>query len=256
MRKIDPMFDETRHGHLSFLDFLRAHEELIDLYKPAVGDLVIAPRGLLGEDRDGDTATNGRGAIATNGYHPSTSAVAAAAPGQGYHDWLRDNNFRYVPQQDRHQIIGVIFDLFDRHAETGVSLKEIKDHLHGWFEQNRPFVPWDSINSTVYHLFYTWCFTFERTDGEADKQLWDRRTCLQNDIHSSHDLIVRCERGIVRKLWEHDRDLDPEALNEWLYDGDPEMLNYVTDLIAKAATIGAVRFAHGISHSSVSGHSG
>jgi hypothetical protein len=34
MRKMDPMFDEAALGHNSFLDFLRAHEEIIDFYKP------------------------------------------------------------------------------------------------------------------------------------------------------------------------------------------------------------------------------
>jgi uncharacterized protein (TIGR00288 family) len=249
MRKIDPMFDETRHGQTSFLDFLRAHEELIDLYKPAVGDVTVAPKGgLMGEDRALDAPRAGEARLqerpypppSTNGSGGPASGVGAASSvpatlGERYRVWLRDNNFRYVPTEERHQIIRVVYDLFAQPDGAGISLKEAKDRLHLWFEENRPAVPWESINSTVYHLFYTWCFYFERGDGDEDKQLWDRRTSLQADIHSAEDLIGKCERGIVRKLWERDRDVDPDALLEWLYEREPERRAYVLELIEKVA---------------------
>jgi len=165
--------------------------------------------------------------------------------GERYRLWLRDNNFRYVPAGERHEVIRVMYDIFSRHEESQpadgansssagepISLKEAKDQLHGWFETNRPAVAWESINSTVYHLFYTWCFTFERENGDENKQLWDRGTRLQADVRCADDLIARCERGIVRKLWERDRsDLDAGALNEWLNDSDPAALPAVEELI-------------------------
>lgn len=262
MRRVDPMFDETRHGHTSFFHFLRAHQDvLIDLHKPAIGDLTVAPKGLLAaaqgpgshEDAAGLSAEedmSGRG----DGYYPASPAVRSAGTtlpltlGERYRLWLRDNNFRYVPVGERHEVIRVVYDIFSRHEEApwrdgaagegesqpveSISLKEAKDQLHGWFETNRPAVPWESINSTVYHLFYTWCFTFERENGDEGKQLWDRSTRLQADVRCSDDLIARCERGIVRKLWERDRnDLDAAALNEWLNDGDPSAVPAVEELI-------------------------
>jgi hypothetical protein len=243
MRKMDPMFDEAELGHASYLDFLRAHADVIDVHKPAVGDVTVAPKGRMAEGGEGRVAER---AYAHPGYTPYVPSggipyqapppppPAPMSPGERYRLWLRENNFRYVPSSDRHQIMRVMFDIF-REAEDSsevISLKEAKDRLHLWFEENRPSVPWESINSTVYHQFYTWCFFFDRSDEGDGRQLWDRRTTLQTDIHSADELISKCERGIVRKLWERDRsDVDPDALNEWLYDGDPTKRDYVADLI-------------------------
>ena len=250
MRKMDAMFDETRWGHNSFLEFLRAHEDLVDLYKPAVGDVTIAPKGQLHNGEAGAQAAPGD-AQSDNGSgqkwnHPNytpyvpTGGIPYQAPPplppapttttERYRLWLRDNNFRYVPSEQRHEIVRVVYDLFRENEADPISLKESKDGLHLWFEQNRPSVPWEAINSTVYHLFYTWCFDFDKSDD--GKQLWDRRTKLRPDIHSPEELISKGERGIVRKLWERERaDLDADAFNEWLYDGDPEKRDYVADLI-------------------------
>jgi uncharacterized protein (TIGR00288 family) len=244
MRKMDVMFDETQLGHNSFLDFLRAHPEVIDLHKPAVGDVTVAPKGHL--QGNGDPAAPGPRGFNHPSYTPyvPTNGIPYQAPpppppvpmtqADRYRLWLRDNNFRHVVAGDRHQVMRVFFDVFREAEEAGegISLKEAKDRVHQWFEANRPSVPWDAINSTVYHLFYTWCFTFDRTDESDGKQLWDRRTSLQTDIHSADELISKCERGIIRKLWERDRgDVDAESLNAWLYDADPDKLEYVVDLI-------------------------
>ena len=261
MRKLDPMFDETRSGHTSFLDFLRSHTDLIDLHKPAIGDVMVAPKGHL--DNGGNESappmsspTSANGA-SENGSAPRSesastprspmspppavynvaSVYTTASPTQmtateRLRLWLRDNNFRYVPTKERHEIIRVMYDLFADPANADVSLKEAKDHLHLWFEENRPSVPWESINSTVYHLFYTWCFFFDRSDGDEGKQLWDRRTSLQPDIHSADELIAKCERGVARKLWERDRgDVDVDALNDWLYDGDPQKYLQMEEMV-------------------------
>ena len=273
MRKIDPMFDETRAGHVSFLDFLRAHADIIDVHKPAIGDVTVAPKGRLdGYDAPQSppaSGNNGNG----NGFVPPSPQRVEPAPvpvtPQRYANppvasynvntvsspvyttasvdemnaserlrlWLRENNFRYVPAPERHLIIHVMYDLFADPANNDVSLKEAKDHLHLWFEENRPSVPWESINSTVYHLFYTWCFFFDRSDGDEGKQLWDRRTSLHSDIHNADELIVKCERGIARKLWERNRgEVEVDALNDWLYDGDRSKREYVAEIIRHVST--------------------
>ncbi|WP_395139160.1 NYN domain-containing protein [Armatimonas sp.] len=213
MRRLDPLFDETRLGYGSFLEFLRAHLDIVDVHKPQVGDVTVAPQGTLELEE---------GAI----YTPPTAADKLRA-------WLRENNFRYVTCEERHQIIVALYDIFAKaEASGGVSLKEAKDQLHASVEEHFPTISWDSVNSAVYHLFYTWCFYFDRSDEADSKQLWDRKTSLQPDILSADDLIEKTERGIARKLWERDREgVDAEALNEWLYDGNPDDLESVKELI-------------------------
>lgn len=213
MRRLDPLFDETRLGYGSFLEFLRAHLDIVDVHKPQVGDVTVAPQGTL---------DLGEGEI----YTAPTAADKLRA-------WLRENNFRYVPCEERHQIIVALYDIFAQAESTGgVSLKEAKDQLHAVIEEQFPSISWDAVNSVVYHLFYTWCFFFDRGDEAESKQLWDRKTSLQPDIASADDLIEKTERGITRKLWERDREgVDAEALNEWLYDGNPEDLESVKELI-------------------------
>lgn len=253
MRQIDARFDETRHGFDSFLEFLRAHGELIDIYKPAVGDVSVAPKGMLpplsGSSEEPPTLSFRSSAYTP--YVPQTGIpYQAPAPietpastlADAYYDWLRENNFRYVSASERLEVIEVMYQIFAS-SEEALSLKEAKDRLHAWFEENRPAVPWESVNSTVYHLFYTWCFRFDKTDEGEGKQLWDRRTFLVEEIGSAEDLKERVDRGVVRKLWEKERgDLDPAAVNAWLYDGNPQSLSRVEELIALNAAPGATLF--------------
>ena len=253
MRKMDPMFDEVQLGHNSFLEFLRSHEDILDLHKPAVGDITVAPKGMMGDGRPADIAA-GNNNYRHPGYTPyvPSGGIPYQAPppppptpmstADRYELFLREEKFRYVPSSDRHEIMRVAFDLFEESVENqeDISLKEGKDRLHQWFEENRPAVPWDSINSTVYHMFYTWCFTFDRSDANDARQLWDRPTMIQNDVHNPDELISKCERGIVRKLWERERgDLDAASLNDWLYDNDPTKIDYVADLIRTVAQTAA-----------------
>ncbi len=285
MRKMDPMFDETRHGHGSFLEFLRAHQEILDYYKPAVGDVTVAPKGQMtmpsieSEDGGGDyderadtapyagTSANGtvpppEGPPEVRAYrHPSytpyggpvappplpsapfSPVTAPLTTSDKYRLWLRDNNFRYVPFAERREIIGVVYDIFTDPENGALSLKEGKDRLHLWFETNRPAVSWESVNSTVYHLFYTWSFDFDKSDADDGKQLWDRRTTLRAEIRNMSDLVAHSERGIVRKLWERDRSaVDADALNDWLFDGKPEMRPVVFEMMRSVSAAPASGF--------------
>lgn len=233
IRRLEPRFDEALYGHGTFLEFLRARGLRLDISKPAVGDITVAPQGLL-------PATTLAADTETFFAAPVSASSSGLAAADRYRILLRDNNFRYVPYSERIAITEVLYSIFYDAEQTGaVSLKEAKDRLHAWFEENRPSVSWDSVNSTVYHLFYTWCFAFDRADEEAGKQLWDRRTSFQGDIESVEDLINKCERGMVRKVWEREREeIDARALNLWLYDGIAEMLPRVESLIEAAAQSG------------------
>lgn len=167
---------------------------------------------------------------------PPPPAPAPASRADEYRLWLRDNNFRHVPAGERLDVIRVVFETFEE-SQGKISLKEAKDRVHEWFEANQPSVSWDSINSAVYHLFYSFCFRFDKSDEGDGKQLWDRRTSLQDEIDSVEALEDRADRGIVRKLWERDRDtLDAEAVNAWLYDGNKETLDRVKELIATVSS--------------------
>jgi uncharacterized protein (TIGR00288 family) len=274
MRKLDPLFDETRGGHGSFFEFLKAQGELVDVHKPAIGDLVVAPKGMLGmttTTREAAylphpapiapiaVAAVTSPAVQKPGYKPyvPSDGIPYQAPpprvvvpepedtlAEEYKFYLRDNNFRYVPTKERQEIIQAFFTIFQDMKVKGshVTLKESKDRLHEWFETNRPAVPWDSINTTVYHLFYTWCFDFDKTDEAEGKQLWDRRTRLHASLMDAIDLQRRCDMGIVRIIWEWERDeTDAEALGVWLYDGDDTKYPYLEELIATAPTYVANR---------------
>ena len=162
---------------------------------------------------------------------PPAPPAAPTTRADEYRFWLRDNNFRHVPASERQEVIRVVFETFEE-SNGKISLKEAKDRVHEWFEANQPAVSWDSINSAVYHLFYTFCFRFDKSDEGDGKQLWDRRTSLQDDIESVEALEERADRGVVRKLWEKDREsLDPVAVNDWLYDGNKDTLARVKELI-------------------------
>jgi hypothetical protein len=267
MRKLDPLFDETRGGHGSFFEFLKAQSELVDVHKPAIGDLVVAPKGMLGATVAPREYVSPTPIVPTVPAAQKNPAYTPYVPANGipyqappprevvpetpedtladeYKFYLRDNNFRYVPTKERQEIISVFFTIFQEMEAKGshVSLKESKDRLHEWFETNRPAVPWDSINTTVYHLFYTWCFEFDKTDEAEGKQLWDRRTRLHSSIQSAEDLLRRCDIGIVRTIWEWERDeTDAEAISAWLYDGDDTKYAYIEELIATVPTYSANR---------------
>jgi uncharacterized LabA/DUF88 family protein len=232
MRQIDVRFDESRHGYDSFLGFLRAHEALIDLHKPAVGDVSVAPKGLL--DAPHAALPNAAPTVTFR----SSSYTPFPEPGGRYRNVLSDANFRYVPTRERLEVIDAMHFVFAS-AEGDISLKEAKDRVHAWFEENRPLVSWEAVNAAVYHLFYTWCFRFDKNDEGVGKQLWDRRTYLVDDVGSADDLRERVERGIVRKLWEECESIDPADLNDWLYDGNPETLSRVEELIALVSAPGA-----------------
>jgi uncharacterized protein (TIGR00288 family) len=112
MRRIDPSFDEARYGYASFLDFLRTQAgALIDLHRPAIGDVTVAPKGVLSGSDDG---TSAEGDGSANGA-TAPSAAPSLMTADRYHVWLRDNNFRYVPRAERHEVIRVLFAIFRSH---------------------------------------------------------------------------------------------------------------------------------------------
>lgn len=221
-----PGFLESHFGCGTFAGFLSRYGRDIRLVSDSKGDFVACPT----------TLSAGMGLPWSETYEelarslPQPRSFSSIA--EHYKGVLRDLNFRHVPYVDRRCVLDVLFEFLSDVNTEPMSLKEAKDRLHAWFEGNRPAIPWESVNSTIYQLFYTWCFAFDSNEEADGKQRWDRKTSLHPDILTVVDLASRADRGIVRRLMENEREaIDPVGLNEWLYDADLTMLPKVVELI-------------------------
>jgi hypothetical protein len=221
-----PGFLESQFGCGTFAAFLSRYGREIRLVADEAAGFIVCPTTLSAAM--GLTWAEAYVDLAKSLPQPLTFSPLA----ERYRTVLRDLNFRHVPYVDRKAVLDTLFAMFRADHVEPVSLKEAKDRLHAWFEAERPGVPWESVNSTVYQLFYTWCFAFDSNEESDGKQRWDRRTSLHPDISTIDDLAKRCDKGIVRRLLESEREeIDPAALNEWLYDADPGMLPQVRELM-------------------------
>ena len=221
-----PGFLESQFGCGTFAGFLSRYGREIRLVPDETAGFIVCPTTLSAAM--GLTWAEAFEDLAKSLPQPLTFSPLA----ERYRTVLRDLNFRHVPYVDRKAVLDTLYSMFRSDNVDPMSLKEAKDRLHAWFEAERPSVPWESVNSTVYQLFYTWCFAFDNNEEADGKQRWDRRTSLHPEIVTIDDLAKRCDRGIVRRLMESEReDIDPAALNEWLYDADPGMLPQVRELM-------------------------
>ena len=221
-----PGFLESHFGCGTFAGFLSRYGREIRLVPDDAAGFIVCPTTLSAAM--GLTWAEAFEDLAKSLPQPLTFSPLA----ERYRTVLRDLNYRHVPYVDRKAVLDTLFSMFRSDNVEPMSLKEAKDRLHAWFEAERPSVPWESVNSTVYQLFYTWCFAFDNNEEADGKQRWDRRTSLHPEIVTIDDLAKRCDRGIVRRLMESEReDIDPAALNEWLYDADPGMLPQVRELM-------------------------
>ncbi|HEU4753449.1 MAG TPA: NYN domain-containing protein [Armatimonadota bacterium] len=222
LRQQVPSFDESAYGCPSFLDFLLTMREQFRVARSEIrGDVLVAERGSPAEA----TLTALPEAVAGNGHH-----AWAQTPEQRYMGALRVRRIRHVPMQDRYAIIQALCRIFDEARERGeeLSLKEAKDRLHEWFEENRPTVPWDSVNNVVYHLFWTYCFEFE--DAEEDVPLWDRPTRWHGGMQTFEEIVRRCDSGLVRMISEVVGNVDAQVILQVLGDGDGERLSFFEEV--------------------------
>jgi hypothetical protein len=156
------------------------------------------------------------------------------SPEQKYLGVLRQRRIRHVPMEERYAIIIALWRIFEAASDAGeqISLKEAKDRLHQWFEENQPNVPWDSINNVVYHLFWTWCFYF--SEGPEDLPLWDRVTQWNVGINSAEDVIRQCDLGMVKMIVDGIGTVEPEVVCNVLGDGNQERLSYFSEICEQA----------------------
>lgn len=222
LRQEAPGFDEGAYGYTSFLELLLSMRDRFRVARAETkGDILVAER-----DSPADINLNGM-PDATSG---SAAASWAQTPPQRYLAALRIRRIRHVPMEDRYRIIHSLCRMFEEAHAAGeeLSLKEAKDRLHQWFEENEPSVPWDSVNNVVYHLFWTYCFEFG--EAEDDVPLWDRPTCWSGGAATVDDVTRRCDTGLVRMVSEVVGVVDPRVIVEVLGDQDSARLSYFEEI--------------------------
>lgn len=222
LRQQLPGFEESAFGYTSFLDFLLSMREHFRVVRAEVrGDVLVAER-----DSPADLNMNGQPEATPGGV----SAPWAQSPEQRYLAALRIRRIRHVPMEERYEIIHALCRMFAeaRERDENLSLKEAKDRLHHWFEENQPSVPWDSVNNAVYHLFWTYCFEFG--DAEEEIPLWDRPTQWNGGMDCAEEVIRRCDTGLVRMISEVVGVVDPRVVVDVLGDGDASRVPYFEEI--------------------------
>jgi uncharacterized protein (TIGR00288 family) len=223
LRQEVPGFDEHAYGYTSFLDFLLSMKDEFRVARPELrGDILVTERESPAE-----------GSLihlpeATPG--PTNGGSWTQSPAQRYMAALRIRRIRHVPMEDRYSVIRTLCRIFDEARDAGeaISLKEAKDRLHHWFEENEPAVPWDSVNNVVYHLFWTYCFEFGEEPDDAP--LWDRPTHWSGGMSKPEEVIRRCDTGLVRMISEVVGTVDPQVTAEVLGDQDTTRVTYFAEV--------------------------
>ena len=219
-----PGFDEAAYGYTSFLDFLLSMRDQVRVARADFrGDILVAERDSPAEASISNLS-EAVGGTATNWDQ---------SPEQRYVAALRYRRIRHVSAEERYAITRALCRIFDDARQCGedLSLKEAKDRLHHWFEENEPSVPWESVNNVVYHLFWTYCFEFG--EGDESVPLWDRPTCWHGGMASAEEVIRRCDTGLVRMISEVVGNVEPVVVVEVLGDRDTSRLIYFEEVCAQ-----------------------
>lgn len=216
-----PGFEESTYGYTSFLDFLLGMRDQVRVARADFrGDILVAERDSPAEGSISTLPEAVGGASGSWDQSPEQRYVAA----------LRYRRIRHVPAEERYAIIRALCRIFEEARAQGedLSLKEAKDRLHHWFEENEPSVPWESVNNVVYHLFWTYCFEFG--EGDESVPLWDRPTCWQGGMQGPDEVIRRCDTGLVRMISEVVGAVEPAVVVEVLGDRNMSRLSYFEEV--------------------------
>ncbi len=213
-----PGFHERQYGYSSFVDLVLSLKENFRTVRADARDPLVAECGSPAEQQVLSLPEATSGGYASNW---------APTPAQSYLGVLRQRRIRHVPMADRYKVIQTLCTIFAEAQERGdeISLKDAKDRLHQWFEANDPAVPWDSVNNTVYHLFWTYCFEFGEAP-EDDVPLWDRPTRIAGTEIQPEDVMRRCDVGLTRMISENVGTVDPRVMLEVLGDGAEDRRDY------------------------------
>jgi hypothetical protein len=209
MLRLNPSYNERNYDFSSFKDFLQAQHEMINLR--------------------------------TNGDQLEAQLIPEAPPSpelvlEQYLQVLADHKIRMTPNEYRPAII---FKFHEFGKNGGLSLTQLKDKVHGHFEENAPHVTGAYIAETAHQLFHTFCFIFDLDgiDYPADIKLWDRRVTFAPDVLRATDLLDKCDKGILQKIAKQlgstDK-LDKEVAAQLLYGSfrGERMLGHIIQLLA------------------------
>lgn len=219
MMGLDPAFDERNYSYNSFKDFLSGQNDIVRLRTAEGGHMEVQ---FITETKT-DTVS---------------SLQAPEALLDQYLHILATQKILMSPTEHRPPIILKFFEIFK--SNKGKSLSELRDELHGWYEDNAPGVKWQYINEAVHQMFHTYCFEFDQSDKQYPQgtRLWDRKFKLNEKIKSARDLLDTCDRGLLqrigRKLGSYDK-INSEVAARLLYGGvrGQKMLEHVRELITE-----------------------
>jgi hypothetical protein len=209
MLRLNSSFNERNYDFSSFKEFLQAQHEMILLRTS--GDQLEAQ--LIPDET------------------PSTESVL-----EQYLQILAEQKIRMTPNEYRPAII---FKFHEFGKNGGLTLTQLKDRVHGHFEENAPHVTGVYITETAHQLFHTYCFVFnqEESDTQSDTKLWDRRVNFSPEVLRATDLLDRCDRGILQKIARQigvPEKIDLEVVARVLYGSfrGERMLGHITHLLA------------------------
>jgi uncharacterized LabA/DUF88 family protein len=218
MLRLNPAFSERNYNFPSFKDFLAAQSDIVRLRTAQPGghlEIQMAPE--------------------TEAPSPEQAPEALL---DRYLKYLAQQKVRMTPTEHRPTII-IRFHKICR-ANTGKSLTELKEELHAYFEETAPNVKWQYVHEAVHQLFHTYCFDFDQDDSKypPDARLWDHEVKLVSGINTGHDLLDRCDRGLLQKIGRRlgsVEEIDREVAARLLYGSvkGQKMLEHVEQLIGE-----------------------
>lgn len=221
MLRLNPAFNERNYDFETFKEFLTEQRDMVQIRTAQPGahlEVRLIPESKLDEEAQSQP-----------------EALLDL-----YLNFLAQQKIRMTPTEHRPAIILKFFDLIK--SSSGMSLTALKEELHASFEESAPNVKWQYVHETVHQLFHTYCFAFDQDESKypSDARLWDREVWLADEIHTPHDLLDKCDRGLLtrigRKLGHVDK-IDREVAARLLYGRlrGPKMLEHVDELVEELA---------------------
>ncbi|HNT24148.1 MAG TPA: NYN domain-containing protein [Anaerolineales bacterium] len=216
--RLNPAFNERNYGYDTFKEFLAAQNDLVRIRTAQPGGH-LEVQMLLETDQPA--------------AHEAPHALL-----DRYLGILTRQKVRMTPTEHRPTIVLKLYDIFK--STPGITLTQLKENLHAYFDENAPHISWQYVHETVHELFHTYCFEFDKDDSKYtdDTKLWDRSITMAAGVNNGPQLLDKCDRGLLQKigrsLGSFDK-IDVEVAAHLLYGGvrGQRMLDHVRDLIGE-----------------------
>jgi uncharacterized LabA/DUF88 family protein len=209
MLRLDPSFSERNYGFANFKEFLESQK---DIAETRLNDNQQIEVGLAAGD-----------------------SKAPEALLDDYLHILAEQKIRMTPNEYRPQIIFRFFEICK--ANPDYSLTQLKEQVHLFFEETAPHIRWQYVHEAAHQLFHTYCFDFDEAENyPSDTRRWDRKVRLAEGIEKPVDLLDKCDKGLLQKLYRtlgSPRKINKEVAARLLYGSfrGQAMLDHVSDLI-------------------------